>query len=64
MSVLEKIKKYCAEKEISIASFERMCGIGNGTIDDWDKSNPSITSLLKIEKATGISITEWLKGEK
>lgn len=63
MSILEKIKKYCAEKEISIASFERMCGIGNGTIDDWDKSDPSLSSLLKIEKATGISVSEWLRKE-
>lgn len=64
MSILEKIRAYCAEKGITIASFEKMCGIGNGTIDDWDKSEPKLSSLLKIEKATGISITEWLKGEK
>jgi hypothetical protein len=49
---------------MTVMAFEKMCGLGNGVVDDWDRSSPRVSSLLKIEKATGISITEWLKGEK
>lgn len=59
-SVLDKVKAYCEEHKISIHAFEKMCGIGNGVMDDWDKQMPSASSLLKLEAATKISVGEWL----
>ena len=58
----EKVKEYCEENNTSISALEKKCGIGNGTIRLWDKSSPSLTTLLKLEKGTGVYITEWLKG--
>ena len=60
--VFEKVKQYCEEKKISIAAFEKLCGIGNGTVARWesDESRPSLQSLEKMQQATGIGIAEWL----
>lgn len=60
MTILEKVKKYCEKNSITLAEFERMCGIGNGTVDDWDRSEPKLSSLLKVAAATKTPITDWL----
>lgn len=60
--VYQKILKYCNENNLSIAAFEKKCEIGNGTIGAWkDGSRPSLNTLEKIEKVTGITVSEWLK---
>ena len=58
----ETIQEYCNEEGITIAEFEKLCKIGNGTIGKWkdDKTQPTIKTLSKISKWTGISIGYWL----
>ena len=60
--IFEKVKAYCERNDLSISSFEKKCGIGNGTVSRWenDDSRPSLMTLEKIEKGTGIPISEWL----
>lgn len=60
--VLERILIYCKRNDISIAAFERLCNIGNGTIKKWKYTKPSIKSLEKIATATGIPISFWIDG--
>ena len=60
--IFERVVAYCVKHDMSIAAFERMCDIGNGAIGKWKKRRPSMESLLKIEKATGIPLSEWIKG--
>lgn len=58
----QKILDYCKSQKISLSAFEKKCDIGNGTISRWaNGSNPSIESLTKIAKTTGIPIEEWVK---
>lgn len=58
----KKVIKYCEENHISVSTFEKKCGIGNGTIGRWkDGSEPSLDSLRKIVSITGIPIEEWAK---
>lgn len=59
----EKVMKYCTKEGLSISSFEKKCGIGNGTVGRWkdNASKPSVTTLEKIAKETNVPITEWLK---
>lgn len=60
--VYQKILKYCKENNLSISAFEKKCGIGNGTISAWkDGSVPSLRTLEKIEKTTGITVSELVK---
>jgi len=60
--VYDKIIEYCSKKNISIMTFEQMCGIGNGTVARWkdNASNPSLNSLKKIETYTKIPIKKWI----
>ena len=60
--IYERVKEYCKDNSISVSALEKKCGIGNGTIRLWEKSAPSLTTLLKLEKGTGVSIAEWVKG--
>lgn len=61
--VYRNVTKYCEENDISLSAFEKKCGIGNGTVRLWenDNSKPTLSTLEKMERATGISISEWLK---
>ncbi len=60
--IFERIKEYCRVNGLSIAKFEKKCGIGNGCIKRWEdgRVNPSMASLNKIAAATGIDISRWL----
>ena len=59
-----KVIEYCNKNNLSVSAFEKKCGLTNGTVNGWKTkgSNPSFTSLKKIEKATKIPIQKWLKG--
>ena len=61
--IFVKVMDYCKKVGLSISSFEKKCGIGNGTVSKWkdDVSKPSVATLEKIAKETKIPITEWLK---
>lgn len=63
--VYENIIKYCEEHGITIARFEKLCGIGNGVVAAWKEENePSLPSLKKIAAYTGIPVTKWLEEEE
>ena len=58
----EKVQAYCKKNNLTIAGFERLCGIGNGVAAQWGKASaPSMKTVCKIADATGIPATEWLK---
>lgn len=61
--IFQKVKDYCRENNLSISSFEKLCGIGNGTVARWenDESKPALSTLEKIEKTTGIPVSMWIK---
>lgn len=60
------IKVYCTSQKLSIYRFEKMCNLSNGCVGKWysGKVKPSLKSLAKIEKVTGIPVgilrKEWL----
>ena len=62
-TIVNDILNYCRERDLTIMAFEQLCGLGNGVVGKWegDKYKPSLTSLQKIEAATGIPLAEWLK---
>ena len=60
--IYQKVIKYCEENNISVSALEKKCGIGNGVIRKWRYgSKPSLDTLEKIEKVTGISVSELIK---
>ena len=61
--ITDKIDTYCKNAGISVSRFEKICGIGNGIVGKWRNrgSSPSISTLVKIEKATGVPIFMWIE---
>lgn len=61
--IYPKIIDYCEKNNLSVAAFERKCGLTNGTVYGWKTkgNNPSVSTLQKIEKATKIPIKKWLE---
>ena len=60
--VLGNVKRYCEKHKISLLAFEKMCGLGNGTVGKWrDGKFPSVHTLQKMEIATGVPMLDWIK---
>ena len=63
--ILQMIREYCEKNSLSLAAFERKCGLGNGVVAEWGKgSKPNTESLLKIHEATGMSLMKMMKAIK
>lgn len=58
----KRILIFCRERGISIARFEKMCGLANGTVKRWTYKSPSLRSLIKISRATRVPLEYWLTG--
>ena len=56
MSIVNRIKDLCYEKEISIASLEKYLGFGNGSIYRWDKNSPTIEKVTKVADYFNVSV--------
>lgn len=61
--MLERIKELCKAQGKTLASLEKECGLGNGTISKWDKVSPSIDKVILISHALEVTVGEIL-GEK
>ena len=56
MSIVNRIKDLCYEKEISIASLEKYLGFGNCSIYRWDKNSPTIEKVTKVADYFNVSV--------
>jgi transcriptional regulator with XRE-family HTH domain len=58
--VLDRIQEYCKQNNMSISTFEKKCGLSNGTIGNWKrhKNNPSLSAIKKIAEITKIPIEQ------
>ena len=64
MMTYERVIEYCENNDLTISAFERVCKLSNGTVGKWKTGKyPSVRTLVKMQKCTGISITDWLGGE-
>lgn len=62
--ITDKIETYCEHAGITVCKFEKLCGLGNGSVGKWRKkgSMPTLPTLFKIENATGIPVHMWIEG--
>ena len=65
--IYSKVIQYCSDNNLSLSAFEKLCEIGNGTISRWnpdldEPSKPSLDTLEKISKHTGISLADLITG--
>ena len=61
--ILKKILNLLEEKDLSLSQLEKQCGLGNGTIRGWDKSDPSISNVKKVADYFGVDINYFLEDD-
>ena len=54
--MLDKIKKLCSNRGISIPELEKACGLGSRTVYKWDAINPSIDKVKAVADYFGCTI--------
>ena len=61
--IYENVARFCKSEHISISAFEKMCGLGNGTVSKWkdNRNAPSVKILTRIEENTDIPIEAWIR---
>ncbi len=64
MMILDVLKKWCKDNSTSISALEEKCGLGNATIQKWEKCMPRIDTLQKVSEVTKIPISELIGSEK
>ncbi|MGN7409938.1 helix-turn-helix domain-containing protein [Sporosarcina sp. SAFN-010] len=61
MSLVNRIKKLCTMKKVTIAEVERKTGISNGQIRRWDTSSPKTENVQKVADYFNVSV-DYLLG--
>lgn len=61
MTVKDRIKELASSRKLSIAELERKLDFSNGTINKWDKQNPSSEKLATVASFFNVS-TDYLLG--
>lgn len=61
--MVQKVLAYCKKEGLSMRAFEQKCGLADGTLRHWKISSvtPTLKTMKKIEKGTGIKLEEWLR---
>ena len=59
--LLDRVKALCKEKGVTLGEMREACGIGNGTMNKWDKTTPSLTNLKSIADYFDIPICSLIE---
>lgn len=62
--MVEKIRLLCKEQGKNLFSLEKECGLGNGTINKWDRNSPSIAKVIAVAHALEVSLYDLLDDEQ
>ena len=60
--MLEKIRKLCSERGITINKLEVLCGFSHGAIQHWDRHPPSVLKAKAVCDTLGIKIDDLFEG--
>ena len=61
--MVDKIRRLCQDQGKSLFSLEKECGLGNGTINKWDRNSPSVAKVAAVADSLGVSVS-YLIGEQ
>lgn len=63
-SLVDRLRKLCADRGISFNQFEKESGVGRGTAARWDTNSPSIDKVTKAAEYFNVSVAYLLGYEK
>ena len=58
--MLEKIKRLCVDRGISIAKLEQSVGLGAGTVYKWGVVSPGVDKLKAVADYFGVTVDSLL----
>lgn len=61
--MLERIKRLCKERGMSVSGLEDACGVSRGTIGRWGENIPSVDRVARVAKYLGVSIDYLVWGK-
>jgi len=61
--MVDTIRRLCKEQGKNLFTLEKECGLGNGSINKWDRHSPSVSKVSAVADALGVSVS-YLIGEK
>lgn len=61
--MVDTIRRLCKAQGKNLFSLEKECGLGNGSINKWDRSSPSVAKVAAVADALGVSVS-YLIGEQ
>lgn len=64
MTLVERIKQKCKEKNTSMNALEKEIGLGNGTIRLWDIKEPGSGKVIAVAEKLGCSLDWILTGKE
>lgn len=50
----DRVKQLCSNEGITITELERTLKFGNGTIHNWNKSEPSVAKAMAVAQYFGV----------
>lgn len=62
MNIVQRIRRLCSDKGITLAELERTTGIANGTISKWEKSDPKAKTVKAVADFFKVSTDYLLEG--
>lgn len=62
--MVDTIRRLCKEQGKSLFSLEQECGLGNGSINKWDRSSPSVAKVRAVADALGVSVSYLIGGQE
>lgn len=58
--MVETIRRLCKEQGKNLFTLEKECGLGNGSVNKWDRSSPSVAKVSTVAKALGVSVSDLI----
>ena len=59
--VYDNVRELCLRNKISVSKLEKEVGLGNATVRNWKKSNPTVRTLRVVADYFDVSVDDLLK---
>lgn len=60
----DRVKQLCSNEGITITELERTLKFGNGTIHNWNKSEPSVAKAMAVAQYFGVGLDALVSNTK
>jgi len=62
--IVSRLKELCKLKGVTFVQFERESGLGEHTVNRWDKNSPSVKKVQIAAEYFGVSVSDILGDAK